>query len=228
MYKLVAFLAIVSMINAADTDASDTNATSTARTDACPKDEYCLSCNGTSCTQCISSYPDDKGICQLPTTAVDDCLFYNSASACKTCDGGFYLNSSGACVAIKIDNCLSVNASAPTICTICDDKRLPDDKGACPSTSTCSLDNCDVCASSTTCSVCSSGYALTSSTTLTCVKENVTNCAINGTSSTTCATCEEGYYAATNACTASNAQDDSGVKVLSVIVALLAFGKLIA
>lgn len=111
--------------------------------DACPNDEYCAQCNGTSCKRCVNSYVDSSGVCQKPTDNIDNCYTYSSASACELCDSGYYLTGNS-CEEIKIDNCVEVVSTAPTQCIACDNGNLPSN-GSCNGSVSCNIDNCNVC-----------------------------------------------------------------------------------
>lgn len=222
MYKLVV-LALIAASITADT-----------LTAACPEDPYCRSCNSAKCALCAYSYADSNGICQVPTTAVDNCIAYSSATACATCDYGYYL-SSNSCTAISTTNCEIVSASAPATCLGCANSLLVTSAGACTGGATCTLANCDICASNTNCYECDDKYSLTTSTATsttaaatTCVAQPTSNCSsVASSSNTACGICDDGYSMGASAvCTSSSVQDN--VTIFSAIVALFAFIKLIA
>ena len=249
MYKLITLAMIAAFTfaqtststSATTTTSTSTSTTSTARTAACPADEYCLSCNSTKCTQCIYSYADSNGICQVPTTSITNCRFYSSATVCTACEAGYYVNTAGsACTAIAISNCEYVSSSATSTCLVCANSKLVDSTGKCSGSTDCTLANCDLCLSNTSCAQCNSAYSLVSTTsgsttTYTCVAEPTANCnaavvtaaTSSAAASTTCSTCDDGYYYSTGAkCTASSVQNNAAI--FSVVAALFAFVKLLA
>lgn len=234
MYKLVALALVAASIatqTATTTGTTTTTTTTTARTAAYPNDEYCLAGASSKCTTCAYSYLDANGICQPPTSKLNNCIIYSNATTCTACDEGYNLVNN-ACQAITIADCLAVTttttaatgttaATTTTTCTVCNNKKLPAN-GTCANGTACNLSNCDVCASSTRCARCSEKYAV--STDGTCISEAVANCRIG--TATACTTCDLGYYNNATSCKDSSVQDST--YIMSAIVALLAFVKLIA
>lgn len=249
MYKLVALALIAASIAAQTTNTGTTNTGTTntgttntgttntgttttgttttgtttvvARTAACPNDEYCIACNGAKCTACAYSYLDANGICQVPTTKISRAVAYTNATTAAGCAEGYYLNNN-ACTAISVTDCAYVASTAPNVCVGCENSKLPTTAGACTGGAACTLANCDICSSNTRCLKCSSKYALT--TDGTCISEPTGNC--RTATGTTCTACDLGYYANSNSCKSSSIQDN--VTIVSAVVALLAFMKLIA
>lgn len=252
MYKLVALALIAASIsaqtssttnnssstNTASTNTASTNNSSTAATTsttantaAYPADKYCLSGANAKCTLCAYSYLNSSGICQAPTTKISNCLSYTNATTCGTCADGYNLVSN-ACQAITITDCLAVTttttaatsttaATTSTTCSVCNNAKLPAN-GSCTNGTACSLSNCSICASATRCYQCAAKYAI--NTDGTCVSENTANCRVGTTSA--CTTCDLGYYNTGTACTSSSVQGST--YIVSAVVALLAFVKLIA
>ena len=246
MYKLVALALIAASIsadttsttnssstNTASTSTSSTAATTstTANTSAYPADKYCLSGASGKCTLCAYSYLNSSGICQPPTTKISNCFSYTNANTCASCSDGYMLVSN-ACQAITITDCLNATttttaatsttaATTSTTCNICSNAKLPAN-GSCTNGTACSLSNCSSCASATKCYQCAAKYAI--NTDGTCVSENTANCRAGTTSS--CTTCDIGYYNTGTACTSSSVQGST--YIVSAVVALLAFVKLIA
>jgi len=220
MYKLVAIALIAASIAAADT-------APVARTAACPADELCLTCDGVKCTACAYGYSNAAGICQFPTTSVKNCNSYSSATACSSCEEGYYLNNN-ACTAISIANC-DVAATDRTKCLVCDNGKIPHaTTGGCTDGTACTLANCDRCLTATTCADCKTKFTLISPTSATtpgtCVAETIAGCAIINAGN--CIRCESDFYAAANTCKATTAQESS--VIFSAIVAFLVFAKLMA
>lgn len=149
----------------------------------CPNaDRYCLSCNGTACSSCAYSYLDTAGKCQPPTTMLDYCTTYQSATVCGGCEHGYYLNSAKSCVEIAIDDCEATLTNAGAKCSVCDDGNRADSAtGKCTETA-CGITNCELCSvvaltagtDTVTCVECSNGYAFTTSNT--CAAEVTANC----------------------------------------------------
>ena len=229
-----------------------TTSTTNSQSSACPNDEYCASCNGTTCAICVNSYIS-SGICVAPTTSVNNCYSYSNATTCATCNSGYYL-SGNTCTAISVTNCVEVSSTNTASCIACNNGYLPSN-GACNGSTKCGVDNCSMCkysdnstgtASSTTtsntptstatavCIVCDNNYSVIANGT--CVKEPTTNClAASTTTSTTistdntgytCSLCARGYYDdGTNDCNTTSNQGSSAqiVATLASVVALLLF-----
>ena len=108
----------------------------------CPSaDRYCLSCSGTTCVACAYAYADTNGLCHPPTTYVDNCITYTSATVCGGCDDGYYL-SGNSCVEISVTDCVDVEVTAPTKCVVCDDGYKADPAAGTCTTTVCGITNC--------------------------------------------------------------------------------------
>lgn len=159
----------------------------------CPaSDEYCLSCSADTCSSCAMTYLSGK-VCTEPNSKITNCVTYQSASVCSSCDFGYKLSSDKkSCVAITIDNCLAVDDEKTTeFCMVCADGKKNDPAtGKCTDTA-CSVSNCKYCTVASesgitmeACVWCNSGY---SSSLVACVSEPTPNCHI--AMGSTCASC---------------------------------------
>lgn len=159
----------------------------------CPTaDRYCLGCSGLTCVECAYSYADTNGICQPPTTYVDNCVAYANATVCASCDEGYYL-SGNTCVEITITDCVALDSTAPTKCVVCDNAYKADPAAGTCTDTVCGITNCAKCSVTAVgtsnvavCVECNSGYALNSS--FACVAELTGNCLIQDSSA--CSLCE--------------------------------------
>ena len=107
---------------------------------SCPgSDEYCLYCMNDTCASCAMTYLKEK-VCTEPTTKIDYCTGYSSATLCSDCDMGYKLSSDKkSCVSLGIDNCAGVDDEAPTKCVLCMNSKKND-----PATGKCTDDDCTV------------------------------------------------------------------------------------
>lgn len=209
MYKVIVLALVLCSTMAADAV--------TANTAACPNDEYCQTCGADNkCTYCANAYIDANGICQPPTTAIDDCFNYTSATVCSECQWEYYL-SGNKCVKIDIDDCWDVNPTAPTKCTICGNGKLPTADGSCKDGADCTVEDCEACNSATTCEVCDDDYTVVSTK---CAKETVDNC--GEATGTVCTLCLDGYYASGNTCKESSVQENVSIFSAVALFAVLA------
>lgn len=172
----------------------------------CPADEYCLRCvtNGDTqnCASCAESYAAD-GICTAPTTKIDNCWDYETATTCLNCKLGYQLNTAKtACTEITIDNCERVSDGK---CVQCEDEKLLEvttTANTCTDTDCASISNCDkvYCSKSgtvtvTMCGECDDDYAANATATG-CVS-NSNDCAVLDTDGK-CTLCKRGYYWVSN------------------------------
>ena len=172
----------------------------------CPADEYCLRCvtagDTQNCASCAESYAVD-GVCTAPTTEIDNCWDYATATTCSNCKLGYQLNTAKTtCTEITIDNCLAVSDGK---CVGCDDEKLLEvgtTTNTCTDTDCTSISNCDkvTCTKTgdttvTVCRECDDDYALNSTGTG-CVS-NSNDCAVLD-SDGKCALCRRGYYWVSN------------------------------
>jgi len=88
-------------------------ALSSTLADACPADELCRYCKGTTannattytCEACARSFYNATTLkCEKPSTEIDNCTAYTNATTCAACDYDYYLESNK-CVEITIDDC---------------------------------------------------------------------------------------------------------------------------
>lgn len=186
---------------------------------ACPHDEYCVTCDGFKCTYCVNTYPDASGVCQLPTTVIDQCFSYSNINTCEECYRGYHL-ANNTCTKITIEDCMVLNSEDTTKCGVCDNGLLPKN-GVCKDGDDCSLDNCDLCANATTCLKCEKAYAV--NLTGKCVKDPIDNCDI--TDGTTCIVCSHKYYQSDNKCEKTDVQDSS--LITSALMSLFVLLKLV-
>ena len=193
----------------------------TAFAEACPKDEYCASCEGAVCQKCVNAYLSN-GICVKVEDDIDDCYEYENATTCRNCDSGHYL-SGGKCREIEIDNCVEVLGTAATQCITCDNGKLPLN-GSCKDGPQCGLDNCDVCryangtSGAAICVTCKNNFSVTS--TGVCIAEPTDNC-LAATNATTCALCYRGYYDDGTTCKSTTVQG-SGVQIFATLASVIA------
>lgn len=166
----------------------------------CPGDDIrCLRCAGRTCLNCIQGYANNVGECIVPLTLIDNCLFYESAIKCRTCEFGYRTNSIGTCEKIAIANCLSVDSNGN--CKICD-KKIRVKNGKCDSEELCSIPNCSICSyfdNQETCEQCKPDYAILIDS------ENQTSCVVESPLTKNCHTlfyndvtrcllCDVNYY----------------------------------
>ena len=155
------------------------------------KDEYCMSCVSDKCVLCGGSWVDD-GQCKAPTTEVEYCKFYSSATACQTCDLGY---SGTSCSSISIENCLSLNSEDSTKCMYCKGVTNDDDLTKC-SGDACTVSNCMSCKGTgddQLCHVCDEGYTASSDNKI-CNKDADPVEGKEGCSTSECTSCSYGYY----------------------------------
>ena len=144
---------------------ADTTAdtTATKNTGKCSEglDKNCGQCVLGKCTMCWDMYADTDGICQKPTTTIENCETYLTATTCKSCKLGYKLSTDTTCVKNTNENCLVEVADK---CTICDGYSIST-TGKCE---TKCPDNCRVCivsGDSSICSTCIPGHYITTSLT---------------------------------------------------------------
>ena len=155
------------------------------------KDEYCALCKSKACTSCYGSYVS-SGQCMAPTTALDNCLAYSSATACSTCEPKYNLDS-GKCTASTVENCL---VASGTDCLSCDGLHDATDDKKCSGTA-CTVENCVSCKKESDvemCYGCAAEYELASDKkSCTKVEGDYAGCTTN----TKCVACAYGYYVST-------------------------------
>ena len=169
------------------------------------KDEYCMTCVSDKCTVCGGSY-EDEGQCKAPTTEVENCLYYSSATACQTCDMGY---SGSSCAEISIENCYGLNPLDTTKCAMCKGVTDEADLTKC-SGDACTLSNCLSCKGTgddQTCQACEAGYTKAENE-KSCTKDADPAEGKEGCANSGCSSCSYGYYVsnasgATAACTKS-------------------------
>lgn len=167
---------------------------------ACPgNDNRCLRCAGRTCLNCVQGYANNVGECIVPLLLVDNCLFYENAVRCRTCDYGYKTNSLGTCEKIGIQDCLIVDGNGK--CKICDKKiRVKD--GLCISGELCTISDCSLCSyfdGRETCEQCKPDYAILvdSDNQTRCVVESplTKNChTLFYNDVTRCLVCDVNYY----------------------------------
>lgn len=137
---------------------------------ACPNDEDCLMCLGTTCVAgyCDGTYRNDSGVCTAPTTKISNCVNYASATTCAECNVGYYLKTTTECAAITLTGCAVSDNN--TYCTMCSNSKQTTTSGTC-STTACTTANCKYCTLDV-CVVCNDGYTLsTNGTSTVCTKD---------------------------------------------------------
>lgn len=124
----------------------------------------CVSCTSTSyCTKCNDDFVVDPDVHQCITPCgsyMEGCVRCYNQYACKSCNGGYYLNSSSTCSACNIQNCVKCidnrPASNPT-CSICFSGYYLSSSNSCKSCTSKFGANCSTC-NANECLSCSSGY----------------------------------------------------------------------
>ena len=150
MKLFVAFLLIATTFGA---DATAKDCTAGA-------DKMCGSClKASGCVVCWEGYPKDK-ICTAPTTKVDNCLTYKSATECSACEDD-YLLESNKCTKLAAATIKNCKRESKGICGGCTGFDLAADGKSCTETA-CKLDNCEACGkkngTAQTCAYCKDGY----------------------------------------------------------------------
>ena len=187
------------------------------------KDEYCGKCESDKCTTCYKSYSDENGQCKEPTTTIENCLIYSSATACLSCDLGY---SGDNCTAISISNCGMLSLTESSKCAFCNGVQEAETNETC-SGDACTIENCYTCSGTgeaQTCSSCSAGYELSS--------DKKSCAALSGdyvgcTTNSSCSQCRLGYYVSsastesTIKCTESTRYKSSSI-LGSLILGLIA------
>lgn len=72
------------------------------------------------CIQCLEKYYLKDNICELG--AIPNCLVYNSATSCQTCQNNYYLAPDGTCVQNTLTsllNCQESSSDSPNKCVKC-------------------------------------------------------------------------------------------------------------
>ena len=187
------------------------------------KDEYCAVCTDKKCTSCYGSYVSE-GQCMAPTTALDNCTAYSSATACTSCEAKYKIDA-GKCVAETIANCLySLSAD----CLLCDGLHDPEDEKKCKGTA-CTIADCTTCKtvdSKEQCTACGS-EKIPATDKLSCVAVAETGC----TTATGCTACAYGYYVSSAStadkmtCTKSTRYGSTSIlgTILMTFVAFMSF-----
>ena len=175
----------------------------------------------TKCGGCMEAYLDSATFqCKPPTTAVDNCMAYSSATTCAGCKEGYYL-SGNSCTKNSLDKCHSQTSS--TLCSVCEDNKLvSDDFKTCTDTD-CDIDNCDYCskgANVKVCAKCSSGYGL-SATDGKCETEVTAHCLVH--TGKNCMGCAPGYFSKDGACAESSLMDNINIMMSSLVALFTLF-----
>ena len=127
----------------------------------CPEgDVRCLRCGGSICLSCLKGYANNLGECIVPLVPIDNCLTYQSAAACSTCQYGFSPTNDGKCDKIAIDSCLVLDGNRR--CKICDAGVLAQG-GLCDAAKKCATENCVLCSlfdRQEICELCDDGYTV--------------------------------------------------------------------
>ena len=123
-------------------------------------DKMCGQCKKASgCTMCWDGYPKDK-ICTAPTTKVENCISYKSATECSGCEENYTL-ASNKCTKNADPTIKNCKAQVGSLCAGCTGFELAADAKSCTETA-CKLDNCEACGiksgTAQTCAFCKEGY----------------------------------------------------------------------
>ena len=160
----------------------------------CPEDLKCRACtDDKKCKICYKSVLNADGLCEIPSTTVDNCTMYQSKTQCSECDYGFFLDK-GECVKIPIEGCAVTDNVVNNICLGCFD-GIPSSKDGCNENDKCKVENCDICGinDTETCIRCESGFSLDKENN--CIEEPYRNCQkVEDFNSSACALCLNGFY----------------------------------
>ncbi len=88
----------------------------------CPKNFWCVECEGDKCEECAFSFPNDDGLCVSPATEIDHCIAYKSATVCDLCQDGYYVSGS-VCKEIAMEDCSILNFADTSKCYSCGDNK---------------------------------------------------------------------------------------------------------
>ena len=157
----------------------------------------------TGCVQ--STYATTVAVTATTLGYIANCQQYsNTAPAagalltCVVCNSGYIPKANGSgCVAATISNCITVDSTTTTTCTICATNYILVN-GQCVAKT---ISNCNTYAggSSLTCTACNAGYYLGTGST-SCVMGSVLNCsAYTAQSATSCTACLTGFTLVTSA-----------------------------
>lgn len=197
------------------------------RTNSCPYDKYCAACGDHKiCSNCVFSYINRLGVCQVPRVVIPHCEYYSSAITCYRCMLGFYVTGDDKiCEPIPVANCAVLVEGSTTQCAACDNFSLPNNLGQCVVTNVCPIDNCKVCGSATQCLRCREGFMVTVDNK--CVAQTALNCLWGDGKK--CRRCVDGYFHSKDKCVWSNVQQlIMSASNFPVVLALLLAVKMIA
>lgn len=63
-------------------------------------------------------------VCSTPNTTIANCMAYQSAAVCASCDWGYQLSSDKkSCSKVTLDDCLVVDSEATSKCSVCEDGK---------------------------------------------------------------------------------------------------------
>ena len=153
-------------------------------------DEYCALCVEDKCSICYNSYLKE-GICTAPSTAVENCNQYDSATNCTGCNL-MYRKVGDKCEKLTLEHCLY--STDNTACISCDGLHKKDDETLC-SGEKCTTENCYTCktvSDKEECVGCAPGYYI--QTDKSCKKLEGANEGCGTIESEKCKSCMYGYY----------------------------------
>ena len=198
---------------------------------ACPNDQRCLKCSGSSCLKCAYGYPSTNGTCTDITTPIRGCYTYTDSSTCNECQPGYYQNynlASKNCT--KLDNSISKFCAyswmSTTSCSICYYGVIQNGGGCFPD-STCADPYCTSCyydpaKGMQMCSRCKEGYVMwKGSSPGVCIRvPQRTGCA-SLYSRSYCDECLPGYYMSNGQCLKTSSTRYGSAVALSAITSAL-------
>ena len=177
-------------------------------------DSYCSSCGTSTCIRCVNSYPNSAGVCTVPSSRVNYCASYSSATTCAECVEGYYLTGNS-CKSLP-SNCAVGTGS--NVCTFCKSGYVLQNN-SCVS-GTCAQPNCARCGA-ISCAYCINGWVLGTGGVCTTGTGNLLNCAIINTTNNGCGMCMNGYYiSSTGGCIASS-NATAGAKALGAALSII-------
>ena len=177
-------------------------------------EKKCLRCYANQCLKCLGSFSNQNGLCNIPDTDIENCLFYASNGVCKQCQYGYSTSADGkSCAKISAAGCLALDANNK--CMMCNNTfQLDPVTNACSLTQKCTIPGCASCGFKygvETCFVCGSGWTIFTSFNYvaTCIPQypSLYNCkkAFYG-DATLCLECNPGYYWTNKRCLPTTVQ----------------------
>ncbi len=169
---------------------------------------YCMTCNSSACTKCISNYFYNGSSCQKCTQlACKECI---SENYCTKCGEDWILNTAtGTCSNRCIDVLTACNiCTNASTCTSCTGDYFLNTSNTC---TPCTIANCVQCSdgqasTNPVCEICFGGFYLSGNSCLSCKAKFGNEC--SSCNENSCLSCIEGYHVennnSSNACTAND------------------------